>query len=252
MATPTLTLISLPGFVFLDLFLPILTSLIFITAYHSSRLALAIHWRDVLSTAELVDTILSCYSPRPRVEHITDVGDYKKLFNPTGASTFPAATARVKRALGISTHELLPGHELFMEATSPLHWKFSRVLPTNRVVVQTKLTGDVVQWSETFTVWNSGAPRPDNREHEDGFSGLLPTDLRLAPQRPVDATRAAGLQKSLEGCSSRLTAEAYAEWEAIVQHVINPDDHSDQRPDNSGRFCIEVLLAPESTPRTYI
>ena len=97
---------------------------------------------------------------------------------------------------GIATKIDQPGCE-HMGGTSPLHWRLRKDI-NGKVMVQTKFTCDDSQWSVPQYFWNDKAPRPEGREFEAGRSGLLPSDLKMAPRRRMSEVRRKQLRHALE------------------------------------------------------
>jgi hypothetical protein len=209
----------------------------------ASRISVAFRYNDVLDLQSLVEYIRHCNFPSPIVVVIDAVPDVKGLFNPTGEQTFPVTTSRVRRCAGCSTKEH-PQRErdFYMGATSPLHW-FIRKDLLGKVFVQTKLTCDDTQWSTQFYPWTPNAPRPDNRDFEPSTSGLRPSDLRMAAQKPLTETRAIELKRSIPQVEIRLTT---SEWEEVtkIYDMLRTDVHLELRVVPHGGLFIDELDEP--------
>jgi hypothetical protein len=91
-----------------------------------------------------------------------------------------------------------------MVEQSPLHWK---ILPDSfgHPFLQMKNCVDDDCWSEAVRHWDTKAPRPDNRECHTNVSGLLPTDLTLAPRKPLSTKRVEELTLVRSQSKSRKT-----------------------------------------------
>ena len=125
-----------------------------------------------------------CWGHQVPVEWVYDVMDIKELFNPGKDDNCPVSVSRVKRLRGIGTKSVQPGRDWFMGETSPLHWRIRRDA-NRKVFVQSKFTVDDTSWGHAFYPWTDNAPRPNGRSADPGFSGLLPSDVVLAPNNPL-------------------------------------------------------------------
>jgi len=206
----------------------------------ASRVAIAMKYRDVTSIAELCSLLKGCNSPTPGVDFIEAVTDVKGLFNPSKKGACPIALSRVYRLSGCAT-KVPPLHErqkVFMKDTSPLHWLLRRDLE-KKVTIQSKLICDDEQWSEQHYPWTPDAPRPGGRTFTEKTSGLRPSDLRRAAQKPLSATRAEELTKSLKQVKHKLSREDWEETNKIWGIVKN-DQQLDELPvPNQGLFMGE-------------
>ena len=205
----------------------------------ASRIAIAMKYRDVTAIDQLVTLLEQCNFPSPNVEFIDGVADVKGLFNPTGKPTFPVTESRVQRLHGCCTHEPPTGvRKEFMNSTSPLHWQVRRDLQGN-VLLQSKLICDDDQWSAQHYPWTPAAPRPCDRNFEEGTSGLRPSDLRMAAQKPLGPTRRKELQASLPAVQEKLTEEEWAEVVAIWESLVRDMNLEDNPVPNAGLFIGE-------------
>ena len=154
----------------------------------ASRIALAVRFRNVLTCEEYARIIRECCKTEVPVEWVHDVMDHKELFNPGKDDNCPVSASRVRRVRGIGTKSVQPGREWFMGETSPLHWRIRKDAQRN-VFVQSKFTVDDDAWGQVFYPWTEHAPRPDNREHDKDTSGLVHSDVVLAPNNPSSDAR---------------------------------------------------------------
>ena len=204
----------------------------------ASRIAIAMKYRDVTSIDQLCTLLEQCNYPSPHVEFIEGVADVKGLFNPTGKPTFPVTQSRVQRLHGCCTHEDPVGERAdFMNSTSPLHWQIRKDLQ-GKVVLQSKLICDDDQWSAQHYPWTQ-APRPGNRTFEDGTSGLRPSDLVMAAQKPLGPTRRKELEASLPAIEDKLLEE---DWQAVVtiwDSLVSDMALEDNPVPNAGLFINE-------------
>jgi hypothetical protein len=205
----------------------------------ASRISLALKYKDVTNFDELHRTLAHCCQPAPTVESIDDVGDLKALLNPSGLATFPVGSSRIRRFVGCCTKVLPKERANFMYETSPLHWQF-RKDTAGKVVIQSKLTCDDRQWSEMTYPWTTSAPRPDDRAFEPDTSGLRPSDLRLAPRRPISADRRAELKRALSSARFRISEPDWRSVEAAWKKMLGDDQPAPSRsPPNAGLFIGE-------------
>ena len=96
-----------------------------------------------------------------------------------------------------------------MKDTSSLHWLIRRDLE-KKVAIQSKLICDDEQWSAQHYPWTNAAPRSGGRTFVEKTSGLRPSDLRRAAQKPLAKKRADELKKSLKHVKHKLSRQ---EWE---------------------------------------
>ena len=187
----------------------------------ASRISVAVHDIDVTTIEQYVNILRNCYTVKAastvepiQVTVIEDVLDHRALFNPTLDSKFPKATARCDALRGVGTKSLPnAASSWFMGPTTPLHWRL-RLDLEHQVIIQSKHTVDDPNWSNIQHIWNTQAPRPEGREVVGKTSGLLPTDLQLAPSRSMKATRRVELANMIEKIRSRMTsADA---WQKLV------------------------------------
>ena len=125
-----------------------------------------------------------------------------------------------------------------MAGTSPLHWRI-RKTSAGAAYVQQKFTCDDTMWSAISRVWTTKAPRPDGREFSEGFSGLLPSDLRLAPRKQLAEGRAKELTDALAGIKARVSGNAMEAWYRRITTLtsIEPDEIRTETPHHGGRFA---------------
>lgn len=202
----------------------------------ASRISEAIRYSNVLTCAEYARIISRCYGVHVPVEWVHDVMDVKELFNPGKDDNCPVSTSRVLRTRGIGTKSIQPGRDWFMGATSPLHWRVRRDAD-RRVCVQSKFTVDDDQWTQLFCPWTPDAPRPDGRHHEDGTSGLLASDVTLAPNNPLSAAREKELRAACENVRSRLPAHVWEEIQGMIEIVTK--QRTTEMPELYGSFAAD-------------
>jgi hypothetical protein len=211
----------------------------------ASRIDEVLKHRNVTSIDELIRLLNMCYTPRPDVEFIHDVLDWRSLLNPEGSRDFPVHTAMCRRARGLCTKSVAPAFQYFMPETSPLHW-FIRRDTNGHVFLQTQHTVKDKLKSQPVYHWNTEALRPGGRECGENESGLLPSDLTLAPRAPLTAERQAELKSALEGAEPRLTEVEITAFGHIFEELCNPTP-SDQLPlpDHHWTFRCETQVNQE-------
>ena len=125
-----------------------------------------------------------------------------------------------------------------MAGTSPLHWRI-RKTSEGAAYVQQKFTCDDTMWSAMSRVWTTKAPRPDGRKFAEGFSGLLPSDLRLAPRKALAEGRAKELTDGLKAIKARVSGNAMEAWYRRITTLtsIEPDEIRTETPHHGGRFA---------------
>jgi hypothetical protein len=205
----------------------------------ASRISTAMKYRDVTALSELESILEGCNNPSPFVDTIEAVTDIKGLFNPSGNPNMPVSSSRVHRMVGCATKvpPALHQQEYCLE-TSPLHWRIGRDLD-GKTVIQSKLICDDEQWSAQHYPWTKDAPRPKGRTFEEKTSGVRPSDLTMAAQKPLSDTRTKELERSMQHVKFKLTEE---DWEGAnaVWDIVKHDRHLDQRPvPNAGLFMGE-------------
>jgi len=203
----------------------------------ASRLAQAAKYSDILSLEGYIEIITQCYAPSPVVVVVDGVMDTKSLFNPGLDIDFPLRTARCLRTRGCSTLSVDATRTWFMGPTSALHWRMRRVVG-GKAVIQVKQTCDDVMWSAAFYPWTT-APRPDFRAFEEGFSGLLPSDITMtAPSKVMKPTRTTDLRLALDNVQTRLSADQWAEVQVMFEKVSTPTV-AQPLPEGFGKFVKE-------------
>ena len=88
-------------------------------------------------------------------------------------------------------------------------------------------------------VWTTKAPRPDGRTFVKGFSGLLPSDLRLAPRKALAEGRAKELKDGLKAIRARVSGNTMEAWYHRITTLtsIEPDEIRTETPHHGGRFA---------------
>ena len=208
----------------------------------ASRISTAVRFRDVLTCDEYARIVRGCWGHEVPVEWVHDVMDIKELFNPGKDDNCPVSVSRVRRTRGIGTKSVQPGREWFMGETSPLHWRVRRDA-SKKVFVQSKFTVDDTSWGQAFYPWTEDAPRPDDRSADPGFSGLLPSDVRLAPNNPLSDARTKELRSALQNVRPRMTGAAWEEIQEMVEIVTTP--RTEQIPDGYGLLGGDFLEPDE-------
>jgi hypothetical protein len=127
---------------------------------------------------------------------------------------------------GICTKELKPGRERYMSESSRLHWKI-QLDCYGHVFLQTKATRDDELWSEAVYHWGTIAVRPEGRSCDINASGLLPSDLRIAPRKRLANKRTVELTRTLGGAQHRLSNLHWEELQATFTTLKNPPTASD-------------------------
>lgn len=198
----------------------------------ASRISVAVNHVDVTTIQQYVKILRKCYTDKASDEQIQvtvieDVLDHRALFNPTLESTFPKASARCDMLRGVGTKSFPNAtSSWFMGQTTPLHW-WLRLDLEHHVIIQSRHTVDVSQWSNVQYIWNTQAPRPDGRVVVGKTSGLLPTDLQVAPSRGLTATRRVELAKSIEKIRPRM--KKADEWQELVNLLKRVGDQRKRR-----------------------
>jgi hypothetical protein len=205
-----------------------------------SRIAIALKYKDCVTLAEFMYIIRQCSTPMPAVEVIDSVPDVKALFNPSGKQECPVSVSRVRAFSGCATKEEPVGdRKFFMTATSPLHF-YIRKDVLGKVFIQTKLIAEDDKWAEQHYPWTDEAPRPENRAFTAGTCGLRPSDLKMCPQKFLEQTRIAELEKSMPHIKTRLSAE---EWEPtfnLWQNLLRDRELENLPVPNGGLFHHEA------------
>ena len=129
-----------------------------------------------------------------------------------------------------------------MGETSPLHWCIRRDA-NRKVFVQSKFTVDDTSWGHAFYPWTDNAPRPDGRSADPGFSGLLPSDVVLAPNNPLSDARKKELRSALQNVRPRLSDAAWEELQDMVEIVTTP--RTELMPDGYGTLGGDFLEPDE-------
>ena len=192
----------------------------------ASRIAEVMKHRDVKSVEELMEMLRDCFSPAPHVEFIDDVMDWKRLLNPEHPKEFPVKTARCRMMRGLCTKSFPKTNSAanyHMNECSPLHWRILKDAE-GHTFFQSRHTVDDPrdQWSEPVYHWDTDAPRPHDRFHQKNESGLLVTDLEIAPVRILKERRANELRNALAGARPRLSDEEAAEFDKVYELLVNP------------------------------
>jgi hypothetical protein len=206
----------------------------------ASRIGEVLQHRDIKSVEALIEVLRHCYSPEPHVEFIDSVMDWKRLINPEHPKEFPVGTAMCRPMRGLCTKSLPDQDQAYyMDETSPLHWRI-RADAQGHVFLQTRHTVDTPeeQWSEPVYHWDTNAPRPQGRDRASTReSGLLVSDLKIAPYRVLKDRRIGELKSALEGVRTRLTEEEATEMDEIFELLKSPPAvQSLPCPDNRWSF----------------
>jgi hypothetical protein len=168
---------------------------------------------------------------------VDDVMDIKDLFNPGEKKAFPVGTSRCKQTRGICTKSIQPGRDWFMSENSPLHWRIRKDI-NNKVIIQSQFTTDDTVWSQQHYPWTK-APRPDQRAFGPNTSGLVPSDVRMAPNNPLQKARATELKDALDAVRDRLTDMQWAEAQEMFTRVTT--QRTAIRPQDHGAFHVDTL-----------
>ena len=199
----------------------------------ASRIAVALKFRNVKTVEEYIDAIRQCWGSPVTVEWIHEVMDIKELFNPGKDPNFAVGTAIVRQLRGIGTKTIQPYRKEFMDETSPLHWRVKKDL-NGKAIVQSKFTIDDLSWSAGHQMFDTFAPRPGGRVFAEYTSGVLPSDVVMAPNRPCSDARAKELREALNKARARLSE---TEWEKIEQIFTRVTTNTTSpRPVGHGRF----------------
>ena len=189
----------------------------------ASRISVAVKDIDVTTIEQYVDIVRHCYGAQPvDVSVIEDVLDHRELFNPKLDNAFPKSTARCNLLRGVGTKSL-PNAESswFMTPSTPLHWWLRLDLDQN-VIIQTRHTVDDNLWSNQSYMWNTQSPRPEERQVVGQSSGLLATDLQLAPSRVLKDTRRLELSRALDRIRKRMKPDEWKQLIDLLKRVATP------------------------------
>ena len=115
-----------------------------------------------------------------------------------------------------------------------------------KVFVQSKFTVDDTSWGQAFYPWTDDAPRPNGRITEPGFSGLLPSDVVLAPNKPLSEARTKELRAALQDVRLRLPDAAWEEIQKMLEIVTTP--RTEVMPDGYGVLGGDFLEHNEEQP----
>ena len=182
----------------------------------ASRISVGVRWRTIHTLEEFHDLIARSATPAPRVEHITQVADWRALMNPSDNPQWTGARILPQRGIGSLRPCCVPELAIFVADTSSLHWKFS-LDRAGKPVIQDKQISAVRDWSNVHYPWNGNFKEADGSSPPDGMSGItsstLPTMLKVASNRPLASTRHTELKKYIAECSTRLddASESYLE-----------------------------------------
>ena len=214
----------------------------------ASRIAQGVKYKNVLSVPSYIELIEHCFNPVPEVVHVERVMDTKFLFNPTNDVNFHPSHAICHRTHGCCTPEIGPGRGWYMGATTPLHWRMRRDAQ-GLTTIQGKHTRDDDRWSKLFYPWSSICPRPEGRPIQEGFSGLLPSDIKMtAPTKVMQATRKAELRTALDNIRGRLSHEEWADAQTIFVEVTTPAERG-RLPEGFGTFDKDDKKAGDAPPQ---
>jgi hypothetical protein len=214
----------------------------------ASRISTALKHVDHYTLDHYQATLELCTTPRPTVALLKDVADMACLLNPTRNSNFPVGSARCIRQLGCCTKVVSPGREDYMSPTSPLHFRFELDIAGD-VYSQSKLTCQDDLWSKQSYPFETKAPRPNNRVTAERKSGLLPSDLKIAPRRPLALARSAELRRSLDKSVTKIPAAAAEHIEGIWENVSRAPAITRPAPYMNGWFTGESHDAVQNSGR---
>jgi hypothetical protein len=203
----------------------------------ASRISLGLKFHDVKTIEGYIKSIERCYEPNPDVVVVEDVMDVKDLFNPGSKEAFPVGTSRCHRTRGIGTKSVQPGRDWYMSETSPLHWRMRKDI-NGIVFIQSKFTTDDTVWSVQEYPWTK-AERPEGRGFSDQTSGLVPEDVKMAPNNPLSEARTKELKEALKGTKHRLTEDQWDEAQELLERITTP--RTTERPTNHGVFHVDTL-----------
>jgi hypothetical protein len=211
----------------------------------ASRIAQGVKHKNVHSVASYIEVIKQCFNPVPEVVHVERVMDTKFIFNPTNDTNFHPKHAICLRTHGCCTAELKPGRSWYMEATTPLHWRMRRD-GQGRAFIQAKYVRDDICWSKAFRPWSSKCPRPENRPIQLGWSGLLPSDIKMtAPTKVMQASRQVELSTALDNIRGRISDEEWADVQTIYDEVTTAAERG-RLPEGFGTFDKDDLKAGDA------
>ena len=92
-------------------------------------------------------------------------------------------------------------------------------------------------WGEPFYPWTEHAPRPDNREHDTRTSGLVHSDVVLAPNNPLSAAREKELVAAIQHIKPRLSDLIWDETQQMIDTVTTL--RTRELPDGHGAFAAD-------------
>ena len=154
-----------------------------------------------------------------------------------------------RRMRGICIKTVDHDKRWYMNETAPLHWRIVRD-SRGHVFLQLRHAVDSPdsQWSEPAYHWDSKAARPEGRQRaDDRESGLIPSDLHIAPRRLLGEKRQGELNKALRGAKRRLTEE---DWTALAQVFEDLSDaplESLDAPPERWKFDFEGDIADQES-----
>jgi len=109
----------------------------------ASRMCVCLRWVDIMCRCELFKMMRSCYSPRPTVELLDRVANFKRMANPGGKRSCGRGQSHIRRAEG---------------TTQTLLWKIHKA-ENDRVVVREKQTIEEDQWSTAWSPFHEHSPK---------------------------------------------------------------------------------------------
>jgi len=183
----------------------------------ASRISNAVRRTNIHSEAAFVDIIAGSHTPRPIVEVIDKVADFKKLVNPTAQPAFTGGLARRLSGIGLLRPCTVCQFKDFISSTSNLHFRIAMDTTSfpHRACIQDKQTIDVPDWSPVEYPWSARVY--DDDQHVGALSWL--DNLRCAPSVPIPETRQVELLKFLSGCAWRLKPEDLQPLVDKVNHM---------------------------------
>ena len=128
----------------------------------------------------------------------------------------------------------------YMGKTGYLHYRV-RLDNNNDVMIQNKHTIDSESWSNPQYIWNVHAPRPEGRECIGKTSGLLCTDLQLAPSKKLKDTHRDDLGRALDNIRPRLTPDEWKKVREVLKVVATR---------RAGRACKDAIIRFQADDRT--
>ena len=184
----------------------------------ASIVSRAVKYKDVHTIADLHRLIRSSTHPSPVVEAIDQVADFKHLFNPDGNPNYTNARMNFQRGICTPRPPTEKSLENIIGQTSALHFRFTKD-SDGHVTFQTKQTCRVKEWSFVSYPWNADYVTAEGVKPGPHSTNVSPTELTVAPSKPLTETRLAELTTYLDNCMHRMSPEDQATTKALLERT---------------------------------